>query len=331
MNDDEWEGRVRVCPYCFSHEIDEVALIGGPMAQLDNDDGTFKCHKCGRVAVPMEFASWEEYIAFVWDRDDKTDDNFRTIPMMPLVWDDRKGEAFVSDISWNGRLVPGSMRTPFKEYWRTASKEVYRTIRTFIVDVEGTLTGSARVTELQKVLRKKADVSLDIGIRNEQDVYDCFTMGAWEVIACTWAVPSIDIFEDIIEMTDRCVPCLCHERTVVWSKKNGNPEKLEDAVRALKDMGYDTIAVMDLWGLGKGGFHGEDLIMRAKGLGVKIIAGGGVDLAQVESIKELGADGAILDPFTPELVAAFDREAQSDALTSSEPPSNIVNNRSDGS
>jgi phosphoribosylformimino-5-aminoimidazole carboxamide ribonucleotide (ProFAR) isomerase len=305
VNGDEWEGRVRVCPYCFSHEIDEIALIGGPMAQLDNDDGTFKCHKCGRVAVPMEFASWEEYIAFVWERDEAPDDNFRTVPMMPLVWDDGTEEAYVTDISWKNGLVAGSRRKPFKEYWKTSSKDVYNTVRTFIVDVEGTLTGSSRVTELQRILRKKADVSLDIGIRDEQDAYDCFTMGAWEVIACTWAMPSIEIFERIIEMTDRCVPCLCHEKSVVWSKKNGNPDKLEDAIAALKDMGYDTVAIMDLWGLGRGSFHGEDLVMRAKGLGVNVLACGGIDLAHVPSIKELGADGAILDPFTPELDAAF--------------------------
>jgi phosphoribosylformimino-5-aminoimidazole carboxamide ribonucleotide (ProFAR) isomerase len=307
VNGEEGEGRVRVCPYCFSHEIDEVALIGGPMAQLDNDNGTFKCHKCGRVAVPMEFNSWEEYVAFVWERDDISIDNFRVLPMMPMIWDDETGEPFVIDISWDDRLVVGSKRASFKEYWKVSSKEVYNSISSFVVDIDGTLTGNTRVTEIQRILRKKADISLDVGIRSDQDVYDCFTMGAWEVIACSWAIPSIDIFGKIIEMTDRCVPCLCHESSLVWSKNKGNPDNLEDAVRRLKDMGYDTIAIMDLWSLGKGEFHGKDLIARAKGLDVNIIAGGGIDLAQAKAVKELGADGAMLDPFAPELELAFNK------------------------
>lgn len=312
VNGEQWEGRVRVCPFCYSHEIDEVALIGGPMAQLDNDNGTFKCHKCGRVAVPMEFNSWEEYIAFVWERDETASDDFRMLPMMPMIWNEDTGEPFVIDISWNDRLVVGSKMAPFKDYWKVSSKDVYNSIRSFVIDIDGTLTGNTKVTEIQRILRKKADISLDVGIRNEQDVYDCFTMGAWEVIACSWAIPSIDIFEKIIEMTDRCVPCLCHEKSLVWSKNKGNPDKLEDAIRKLKDIGYDTIAVMDLWSLGKGKFRGEDLIIRGKGLDVNIIAGGGIDIVQAKALKELGADGAILDPFAPELELALNKKETQD-------------------
>jgi len=298
MNE-ELEGKVKVCPFCYSHEIDEVALIGGPMAHLDNDNGSYKCHKCGRTAVPMEFNSWEEYLAFIWDRDTDTLDHFRTVQMLPVFWDGND-EAYVTDICWNEGLELGERWAPYNDYLHVSSDIVHKSTP-FVIDVKGTLSGDAQVDELQRLLRRKADVSLDIGIRDEQDAYDSFTMGAWEVIACTWAMPSIDIFEKMIEMTDRCIPCLCHGNDVVWSKKRDNPIKLEETVRALKDIGYGTVAVMDLWGLGKGSFRGGDLVLRAKELGVDVIAGGGISMAQLTTIRDLGAQGAILDPFSPDI------------------------------
>ncbi|QLH74337.1 MAG: hypothetical protein HPY73_01950 [Methanomassiliicoccales archaeon] len=302
-NGENREQRIRVCPYCLSHDIEERVLIGGPMAQLDNDDGTFICHKCRRVAVPLEFSNWEEYMAFTWEKDVIPSKKFRTLPMMPVIWDDISGDALVTSISWTDRLVQGPDVAPFKDYWNAAMKEAYQAKEAFIIDVTGTVTGNPRVNELQRLMKRKAEISLDVGIRSEHDVYDCFTLGAWEVIACSWAMPSIKIFEQVVEMTDRCIPCLCHSKKIVWGKEKDNPLKIEEAVRQLKDYGYRKVAIMDLWSLGKKKYSGEDIVLRALGQGVDVMAGGGITDEALDKIREIGAVGAILDPFSPTVMS----------------------------
>lgn len=313
VNQDDEGQRVRVCPYCYSPDITEKLLIGGPMAYVDNDDGAFRCLHCGKSAVPMDFGSWEERQAFV-DNLEKEEgkEGFRSYPMMPLLWEDRgfsssseSNDPAVVDLRWDGTLQIGERIATFSDYWRTATKDVYGSKLACFLDVNGINGSRQEVYEMQRSLRRRNDILLDIGVRREQDVYDSFTMGAAEVLACTWTVPSIDLFREVFEMTDHCIPCICYDGNVKWGRRDSGQDRLKDVLDQIASFGYGEVAVLDLRRLGTEEGPDMRLIQMAMGSKLDLIIGGGITKAHVPLLQGQGIVGALLEPFAPEMRQAL--------------------------
>src|SRR5512133_2520772 len=126
-----FEERIRVCPYCFSPDITERTLIGGPMAHLDNDDGTYKCLRCGKFGVPLDFANGVEYREFVLKGESAEDTEHwpEIIPMIPALKENGIGPSrvVVRDIHWNGALEFGEHQVDFTDYWKAITGPAYGT------------------------------------------------------------------------------------------------------------------------------------------------------------------------------------------------------------
>ncbi|OPY32512.1 MAG: Histidine biosynthesis protein [Methanomassiliicoccales archaeon PtaU1.Bin124] len=291
--------RVRVCPYCYSPEITEKVLIGGPMAQLDNDDGTYRCLHCGKSGVPIDFAGWEEYQEFIDSKMASTEVHSRPIlPMLPTLFhggiEAGSVNATVVKVTWDGGLRFGDQRERLQDNWKRAEK-VVEGKAACILDLNGIMEGRPDLDGIQHVLRRKGEVMLDIGIHHEQDVFDCFTMGASQVLATSIGMPSFKVFERVLDMTDECIPCLCYDDKVQWRRPRGNPTELDDCLSALKELGFAQVGLMCLDRLGKA--NGPDLrvIDKATRAGLKVWLAGGVRFEDVPSLPAQ-VSGVLLDP-----------------------------------
>jgi len=272
------------------------------MAQLDNDDGTYRCLNCGRNAVPLDFAGWEEYQDFLQTNPAKEEEKGPTaIPLIPALFDLGRDASFVSasvaNITWNDGIIVGEERADLAAYWRTIEK-ASGSKAACLLDIYGILHGKPDLDELQRIMRRRSEVMLDIGIRNEQDIFDSFTMGASSVLACSFGMISFKVFERVLDMTDECIPCLCHTDKVQWGRQRGNPTDLSECLARLKEIGHTQVAVMDLTRLGTG--RGPDLrtAYQAAEVGFDVWVAGGVRAEDVQALPKEVA-GVLLDPVLP--------------------------------
>jgi uncharacterized protein related to proFAR isomerase len=314
VNQEDEGQRVRVCPYCYSPDITEKLLIGGPMAYIDNDDGGFRCLHCGKSAVPMDFGSWDEYQSFIENQEKEKGERegFRNYPIMPLLWEEPglssssdPDDPAVVDLRWDGALQIGERIATLTDYWRTATKEVYGSKQACFLDLNGIIRSRPEVDGLQRLLRRRNDILMDIGVRREQDVYDSFTMGATEVLACTWTIPSIDIFRQVLEMTEHCIPCICYDGKVRWGRRSSGQDGLREVLDQLTSFGYREVAVLDLRRLGTDKGPDMELVQLAKYSKLELIMGGGITKEHVPQLQGMGVVGALLEPFAPEMVHAL--------------------------
>lgn len=260
----------------------------------------------------MDFGSWDEYQVFIDNLEKKEEkDGFRSYPMMPLLWHEgdlassSSDEPAVVDLRWDGTLQIGERIETLIDYWNIATKDVYGSKKACFFDVSGITRSRPEVDGLQRSMRRRNDILLDLGVRREQDVYDSFTMGAAEVLACTWTVPSIDLFREVLEMTDHCIPCICYDGKVKWGRRNSGQDRLRDVLDQIGSFGYGEVAVLDLRRLGTDEGPDVELVQLAKYSKLDLIIGGGISNAHVPRLQELGVVGALLEPFAPEMRQAI--------------------------
>lgn len=271
------------------------------MAQLDNDDGTYRCLNCGRNAVPLDFAGWEEYHEFLQSNPAQEEEKLPVLPMMPTVFDlgtdPLAVPAMVTNVTWNNGIQVGEESVELALYWRGMEK-LTGSKAACLIDINGILHAKPDLDEIQRILRRRVEVMLDIGIRNEQDIFDSFTMGASSVLACSFGMTSSKVFERVLDMTDQCIPCLCYDDKVRWARQRGNPTDLAECLAQLKELGYEQVALMDLTRLGHR--RGPELrkVNMAVQMGFGVWVAGGVRMEDVPVLpKEVV--GALLDPIIP--------------------------------
>jgi uncharacterized protein related to proFAR isomerase len=314
---EEHEIGFKVCPHCYSTDLQEKTLVGGPMAHLDYDDRSYKCFNCGRTSVPMEFGTVQDYQDFVVEKTIPLVEvvgEFLSVPLLPLETGGRAFERLYAEanrpmtsvvqVVWDGEgLMPTGLASPLTSYWQTITKKVYMSKEAAFLDLGGINEGSADVEGMRRAMKRKNDIWLDIGLRGEQDVFDAFLMGADRMLVTSIGTASMETFRKAIDLSDRVVPCLCCDPKVRWRRQRGAEEDPERVVAALESMGYRTIGFLDLNRLGRGQGLERYWAGNVSRLIERPIIGGGVTLADRETLMELGAGGALLDPFGPEVMA----------------------------
>ncbi|MBM4237287.1 MAG: hypothetical protein FJ151_02250, partial [Euryarchaeota archaeon] len=188
-----------------------------------------------------------------------------------------------------------------------------------LMDLAGMREGRPNFKVLKDLVRRKGNVWLDIGMRSVQDLFDSFAMEASKAIASTLTAPGIGMFREVFELSDQCIPCIYVEGEVKWGRPNGNPSSLKETVRALDDIGFREVAIIDLKRLGLRQGVSRDFASRALSFDLDVLVGGGVMETDIEFLREGGAAGALLDPHTPiirDLLGSEERPVPTEDLRS---------------
>lgn len=314
--------RIRACPYCGSRDIAPRMLFGGPLAGVDNSDGTYICSSCGRSAVPLDFASREELRFFqnevLGAKEKETQKKgFLHIPIVPV--DTRSlfsiagmnlpiGQvAEVVSVEWNGQaLSRTSYAAPFLKYWRAVGGKRYNATDILLIDLSGLQDAKPNFKALRELVRRKYNVWLDLGMRSVQDLFDSFAMEISRAVASTLTVPNMKLFRDIFELSDRCLPCIYMEGDAVLSRKNSDPQSFKAMAKELKSIGYDEIGAIDLSRLGKRSGVSERFVSKVRDCDLGVVIGGGVIESDLDMLKGSGFHGAFIDPYTPIIADIID-------------------------
>jgi uncharacterized protein related to proFAR isomerase len=304
--------RIRACPYCGSEDIFPKVIFGGPLAGVDNKDGSYRCRSCGKLAVPLDFTSVEERSSFQgvnMNQDDQAT-KFRHIPIVPV--DTRSlfsigsidlplgSVAEVVSVKWDGnRLMRTEYSAKFSRYWKAVSGQRYNASEVMLMDLAGIIEARPNFDALRQLLKRKYNVWLDIGMRNEDDLFDAFAMGVSYAVAGSLCCRNIDMFRGLFDLSDKCIPCLYLDGKVVWERPGAGPTDLDEAIKALKGMGFDEMAIIDLPRLGSRSGYSKDIVAKALDHGIAIHVGGGITERDFDSLERMGAVGALVDPFTP--------------------------------
>jgi uncharacterized protein related to proFAR isomerase len=282
------------------------------MAGVDNKDGGYICRQCGRKAVPLDFASQKELREFKEDNmeQDQASKSFMHIPIMPV--DTRSllslagvdiplgSKAEVVSVKWDGeRLVRSEYSANFSKYWKAVSGQRYNAPEVLLMDMAGIMEGRPNFDVLRQLLKRKYNVWLEIGMRNEDDLFDAFAMGVSYAVAGTLCCRSIGMFKELFDLSDKCIPCLYLDTDVVWERAEAGPTDLDEAIEALKRIGFEEIAIIDLPRLGSRSGYSEDIVTRALAHGITLHMGGGITERDFDSLERMGVAGALVDPFTP--------------------------------
>ena len=165
------------------------------MAGVDNKDGGYICRHCGRKAVPLDFVSQSELRAFKEDTmEPEPSKSFMHVPIMPV--DTRSllslagvdiplgNVAEVVSVKWDGeRLVRTEYNAKFSKYWKAVSGQRYNASEVMLMDLAGITEAHPNFEVLRQLLKRKYNVWLEIGMRNEDDLFDAFAMGVSYAIA----------------------------------------------------------------------------------------------------------------------------------------------------
>ncbi len=328
--------RISACPHCGSRDIEPKVIFGGPMAGVDNKDEGYICHSCGKTAVPLDFVSQSELRAFKEDNmeQDQPSKSFMHVPIMPV--DTRSifslagidiplgSVAEVVSVKWNGeRLVRTEYSVKFSKYWKAVSGQRYNASEVMMMDLAGIMEAHPNFEVLRQLLKRKNNVWLEIGMRNEDDLFDAFAMGVSHAVAGSLCCRSMDMFKVIFELSDKCIPCLYLDQQVVWERPGAGPADLEEAIEALKAIGFDEIAIIDLPRLGTRSGYSMEMVARALGHGVAIHVGGGITEKDFESLEKIGVAGALVDPFTPIIEDIVELPEGSPAATVTSAPTRL--------
>jgi hypothetical protein len=88
-----------------------------------------------------------------------------------------------------------------------------------------------------------------------------------------------------------------------------------EAIEALKTIGFDEIAIIDLPRLGTRSGYSSDLVAKALEHGVSLHVGGGITEKDFGSLEHMGVTAALVDPFTPIIADIIESPEGSAAAT----------------
>ncbi len=326
--------KIRACPYCGSMDTWPALLFGGPIPWIDHNDGGYICRNCGKQAVPLDFDSLEDLKTYqreiTKEKAAPLNKGFLHIPMVPVDTTSLFSipgtdlsflqAAEVVDIKWDGkRLINNDSRSPFLRYRRAVRGEQYNAQELLMLDLSGIREGRPNFDALKELIKRKYDVWLDLGMESLQDLFDSFAMDVSKAIAGTMSAPHLEHFEEPFELSDRVVPCIQLDREVVWRKRNGGPRELEEVVKALQNIGYEEMGVIDLSRLGTRSGVSPDLIERLQAFDGRFYIGGGVVEPDLDKIRNAGLAGAFMDPFTPIISGIIEHEEEVTVATFDSP------------
>ena len=222
-------------------------IFGGPLARMVNKDGSYDVAvPCGKLAVPLDFASEEERSSFRgvnMDQNDQTT-TFKHIPIVPVDTRTLFSRSAASIFHWEvspkssvssrmGSASPRPSTQPSSAgLWKAVSANAITHGGGHVFD----LAGIIRPPELRRIeatAKRKYNVWLEIGIRDENDLFDAFAMGAFNTPSpAASAADTSACSRNCSSCRSKCIPCLYLDDGVVWERSGAGPKDLDRGHRS---------------------------------------------------------------------------------------------------
>src|SRR2546428_7381191 len=304
------------CGRCGSGQVHPKLLVMGPIAGIDSDSRTFVCHACGHEGLPIFFDTQEARAQFerekkgLWDAEPKAaKKGVLTIPILPIQTDPLIAlkilehlpvrVATVTGVRWeDGQLNPTAYRASYQEYWDAIGGPRYNATRVFMLDLAGINRANPNF-EVTRHLVKRCDVWLDSGGREPEEVMDGYMLDVERVVAGSKTLASLDAFSVLYALSSEVLPCLDWDGKVVWRDVREDRGDLREDVKALRQIGFSAVCVMDLRRLGSELGPDPAFLAALDGLDLELYVGGGLQESDVLRLGERGFTGGLVDPFTP--------------------------------
>jgi len=286
---------LRACSYCGSLDISPTLLFGGPVPWVDHHDGGYECRNCGRTGVPLDFRSMDELEAFrrsIGGAEEQAPQDFVAVPLILMgVQDDGP---YALEATWSDGFRATGRAEHALSHKSALKASGHDDVA--LLDLAGITSGDPAFHVLKPLLRGRSRTWLDIGARGEQDLFDAFTMGAARTLVGTMKARSADLLQEAYGLSDNAVPCVhVHQGRALWGSRRVDAD-LPSTLRAISDIGFQTLAVIDLDSLGKGRAD-ERLASSAARAGAEVVFGGGCGPEDAERMRSLGLAGMFIDPF----------------------------------
>ena len=304
------------CARCGSNQVHPKLLVMGPIAGIDSDSRSYVCHACGHEGLPIFFDTegardqFEREKKGMWDPEPKAAaKGVVTIPILPIQTDpliDIRGldllpgrVASVTGVRWDaGHLSPTAYRVSFQEYWDAIGGPRYNASRVFMLDLAGVNRANPNF-EVTRHLVKRCDVWLESGGREPEEVMDGYMLDVERVVAGSKTLASLDAFSVLYALSSEVLPCLDWDGKVVWRDVREDRGDLREDVKALREIGFSAVCVMDLRRLGSELGPDPAFLAALDGLDLELYVGGGLQESDVLRLGERGFAGGLVDPFTP--------------------------------
>jgi len=303
---------LRACPYCGSMDTRPALLFGGPLPWVDHNDGGYRCRSCGRTAVPLDFDSVDDLKTFqrsIVSKGGADEDCFMHVPIMPIDTISALRVPYIDlpvaqvanvvEVEWEGGYRIKGRKERFSRYWRAVHGPRYSAKEIALLDLSGVRDGRPNFDVLKALIKSKYQVWLDLGVRDTEDVFDAFAMDVARTVVGTMTAPSMELFEEAFDLSDRIVPCVHYDGRALWPSGSAGPKDLGRTIAALADIGYEAIGVLDLRRIGRGQGIDAALLETLSAMDAGIIMGGGVTELDLPALRSAGMKGAFMDPFTP--------------------------------
>lgn len=333
---------VAACSHCGSVRVYPKIWVQGFLPTVNDERQTYVCRDCGTEGMLLRFSSDGERARFAEEaRTGRTFEDPQkpvadAIPILPIdavpILEVHGIEAIpihrpkVVDARWTDhRLRRGEYRVDVEAYWEAVGGPRYNAGRLFILDLAGINHGKPEFETL-RTISKRATVLLDLGAQDPEDVMDGYMVDVESVVVGTKRLDALAQFEEIHAISEGVIPCLDFAEGVVWSDLSREDRDLRTVAARLREIGFPSLAVMDLARLGT--FAGPDpgLIAELQGLDFKLLLGGGVREEDAPGLREKGIAHALIDPFTPVIRALLPTKkapVPADALPAPRPAKDV--------
>lgn len=304
------------CGRCGSGRVHPKLLVMGPLPGIDSDSRTFVCESCGHQGLPVIFDTEEVRAQFEREKRGASVPEVPTprervlsIPILPVLTTpllDLRALEFVPvriasivGVRWDGRAIaPTPYRVSFQEYWDAIGGPRYNASRVFMLDITGINRANPNF-EILRHLVKRCDVWLDLGAREPDEVMDGYMLDVERVVAGSKTLASLRAYEELHALSSDVLPCLDWDGKVVWRDARETRTDAREVARALRDIGFSSVCVMDLQRLGTVSGPDSALLATLQGLDLDVYLGGGLQETDIAGLEERGFAGGLVDPYTP--------------------------------
>ena len=305
---------VAACARCGSGRVHPKLLVMGPIAGIDSDSRSYICEVCNYEGLPVIFDTEAERARFEQETKgagvaSSAESSITSIPILPLltqpilnvpIFDTIPVHvASIVGIRWDGHgIARTAYRVPFDTYWAAVGGSRYNASLVYLMDLSGIERGEPNFDVL-RAIGKRCDTWIDPGARDTDDVMDVYMVDVERVVLGTKTLTSLKWFEDAYALSAETMPCLDWDARVVWRDARESRTDLETVARALVDIGYESVCVMDLMRLGTELGPNPELLTRLVSLDLDVYLGGGIQETDIEGLRQRGLAGGLIDPYTP--------------------------------
>lgn len=207
--------------------------------------------------------------------------------------------AKVVSVEWNGhKLAPTNYSVSFYRYWKAVSSSMYNRDRIMILDLSGINRRSPQFKLLNHLVKNKK-VWMDNGVTTAPEAMDAIVENVESAVIGSKSIVSLGEYEEIFDMTELCTPCVDWADGLVTSAVRMDDVDFNKFRQKMLDIGFKRILLMDYKRLGKGSGFDARAVKELVYDGFDVYVGGGITEAHIPTLKDIGAKGALIDPFTP--------------------------------